>query len=73
MHGNVWEWCEDRYGAYKNLNIVQNPISATTGSLRVLRGGSWDFDARRCRSASRNDLGPTFRDFNCGFRLVLGR
>ena len=36
---------------------------------RVLRGGSWDNNARNCRSANRNDNDPTNRNDNIGFRL----
>ena len=73
MHGNVGEWCEDRYDDYKNIKSFQNPINVTTGSSRVLRGGSWADYAESCRSAFRNCGGPTNRRDYYGFRLVLGR
>ena len=37
IHGNVWEWCQDRYGAYPN-EAATNPVGPTSGSLRVRRG-----------------------------------
>ena len=40
MSGNVWEWCQDRYGSY-NSSSQTNPAGASSGSYRVCRGGSW--------------------------------
>ena len=69
MHGNVWEWCSDRYGDY-NSNAVTNPQGPASGSNRVLRGGSWNSLARSCRSAYRHSYSPDFRDYYYGFRLA---
>ena len=67
MHGNVWEWSQDWYGAYKeNVNDPQGPAS---GDGRVLRGGSWFHDMTDCRSANRYWFNPGFRDDFFGFRL----
>ena len=67
MHGNVWEWSRDWYGAYKdNVNDPQGPAS---GDDRVLRGGCWINDARDCRSAYRYWNWPGYRDIDYGFRL----
>ncbi|KPA12379.1 Sulphatase-modifying factor domain protein [Candidatus Magnetomorum sp. HK-1] len=72
MNGNVWEWCIDWYGDYKQNNMI-NPIGPDTGSARVLRGGSWYNNARNCRSANRNRNSPGNRDDLLGFRLALPR
>jgi formylglycine-generating enzyme required for sulfatase activity len=40
MHGNVWEWCEDRYGDYPSGKVT-DPVGTSDGSFRVLRGGGW--------------------------------
>ena len=56
MHGNVWEWCMDRYGENR--------------SDRVLRGGSWNISGKDCRSAVRLKYWPKFRFNILGFRIM---
>jgi formylglycine-generating enzyme required for sulfatase activity len=70
MHGNVWEWCQDWYGAYPS-GAVTDPAGPGAGSSRVLRGGSWLNHARGCRSAGRYNRVPGNRIFDIGFRVVL--
>ena len=71
MHGNVWEWCLDWKGAYP-AGSVNDPKGPSSGSVRVIRGGSWSFPAGYCRSAERSNLGnPVNRYFVFGFRPVL--
>jgi len=57
MHGNAWEWCEDRYEDY--------------GETRVLRGGAWDNCSWGLHSAYRSWDGPDYRTCATGFRVVL--
>jgi len=70
MSGNVWEWCSDWKGDYPTEKIT-DPAGASSGSFRVVRGGSWLSLPRDCRSANRNDYSPDDRNSNVGFRLVL--
>jgi formylglycine-generating enzyme required for sulfatase activity len=70
MHGNVYEWCQDRKGDYLS-GSVSDPKGPYSGSRRVLRGGSWRSFARLCRSALRYWDFPGNRYYFDGFRLVL--
>ena len=70
MSGNVWEWCQDRYGKYSSSSQV-NPTGANSGFRRVYRGGSWRGAVRYCRSSYRGGDTPGSRDNFRGVRLVL--
>ena len=72
MHGNVWEWTSDWYGAYPD-GPQTDPHGPTTGEKRVIRGGSWYFDANSARCALRYTHAPKDRGFSLGFRVAADR
>ena len=71
MSGNVCEWCQDRYGSYSS-NAHTNPKGPSSGSYRVLRGGSWLNYAWDCRVSYRDYGSPGYYRYDFyGLRLVL--
>ena len=76
MHGNVAEWCNDRYGEKEyEARAGDNPRGPAKGETRVLRGGSWNFAGENCRSSVRASQTPALADAcfgsdGYGFRCV---
>lgn len=68
MHGNVWEWCLDWYGAYPGT--VSDPLGASSGTDRVRRGGYWNYTAGYCRSGNRDKASPAGGGYMYGFRIA---
>lgn len=73
MHGNVWEWCLDRWGGLLPGGSITNTPAAASGTLRGARGGSWLYEARSCRSANRDDYSAANKCGDLGMRVVLAR
>lgn len=70
MSGNVYEWCYDGERRYSS-EAQTDPTGPTSGSDRVLRGGSWGSDATYCRVANRSGNTVTYRSYYHGMRLAL--
>ena len=82
MHGNVWEWCLDRWHSdYEGAppdGSAWDDQEAGDGQRnkdgdegrRLLRGGSWDLPPRDCRSARRDHCRPVVASLVVGFRVV---
>jgi formylglycine-generating enzyme required for sulfatase activity len=73
MAGNVWEWVSDWYSYdYYSRSPGRNPKGPSSGTARVLRGGSWLSEAVRLRAAYRYSYSPGYRFEDVGFRCAKG-
>jgi len=71
MHCNIREWCSDWLSETLPGGVVTDPKGPPTGTVKILRGGSWREGATSCRSAYRGYASPDLNYVTFGFRLVL--
>ena len=69
MSGNVWEWSEDWHCPYPDGDAT-DPVGRCESPHRVIRGGSWKFDANSARCGLRYTHRPQDRGFSLGFRVA---
>ncbi|MFC1997292.1 formylglycine-generating enzyme family protein [Chloroflexota bacterium] len=69
MSGNVSEWVSDWLGEYA-VEPVINPTGPTTGTEKMIKGGSWFFHPTYCRGAVRPSIDPDTRFDYLGFRCA---
>jgi len=70
MHGNIYEWCNNRFDNYNNSSETDPTGPSFYKRYRVARGGSWSSFAWGCRSARRNDRLPTLDLNTLGLRIM---
>lgn len=78
MCGNVREWCVDKYSGsfyqecHDQMSVIDPINDKEESQSYIIRGGSWRDNLNLCSIFFRSYWRPTYRDFNVGFRLVLG-
>jgi formylglycine-generating enzyme required for sulfatase activity len=69
LHGNVWEWVRDEHCSYPE-GPATDPKAKCGTELRVIRGGSWAFNADSARCGLRYTHRPQDKGHSLGFRVA---
>jgi len=71
MNGNLWEWCWDLFDKLQATSVIlKNPIGATNGMTRVVKGGSWKNLGEKSNVEFRSSMKPYVKLDTIGFRIV---
>ena len=70
MHGNVWEWCQDKWHNGYDGAPVDGSAWEDSGGVRIRRGGSWYSNSSYARCASRSYSNPSLTHAHLGFRCA---
>jgi formylglycine-generating enzyme required for sulfatase activity len=68
LHGNAWEWCQNRFEQFQDMKDHQKEDKVDDQSGHPVRGGAFDVDPLNVRSANRFRLVPANRNISVGFR-----
>jgi formylglycine-generating enzyme required for sulfatase activity len=68
LHGNAWEWCQNRYEDFADMRDRTTDDKVDNKSSRSLRGGAFLDGPLNVRSANRGRLAPAIRNYDFGFR-----
>jgi formylglycine-generating enzyme required for sulfatase activity len=72
MSGNIMEWCWDWLDKYPSA-AQTNPVGPATGTLRIIRGGSWSTREAFCVVQARYKNDPQVHAINLGFRVARNK
>jgi formylglycine-generating enzyme required for sulfatase activity len=72
MSGNVSEWVWDWYAPYSD-NVLTSLTGPESGSVKVIRGGSWKDPANEVRITNRSYAKPYTKTNYIGFRVVRSK
>lgn len=71
MHGNVWEWTADCWTPnHSSIPVNGVPVTNTSCTARVIKGGAWNTGGWRLRAAHRLDKANGARENDIGFRVA---